>query len=195
MVEELQQLKKTIEKVVSLDSEAWQSLENIFNLKSYEKNQYFAKDDSFPEKIGFIVTGFYRAFYRTFDGIEYNKTFFGPNDFILPLASLITGKKNQINIQALTPAVVLTADFKSFTNLYDSHHSIERFARKVIEIEWCKKETRELQLVLNTAEERYEIFLKEYAGLENVIPQYHIASYLGITPVSLSRLRSKRIKK
>ncbi len=195
MVEGLQQLKKTIEKVVSLDSEAWQSLENIFNLESYEKNQYFAKDDSFPEKMGFIVTGFYRAFYRTLDGIEYNKTFFGPNDFILPLASLITGKKNQINIQALTPAVVLTADFKSFTNLYDSHHSIERFARKAIEIEWCKKETRELQLVLNSAEERYENFLSEHPGLENVIPQYHIASYLGITPVSLSRLRSKRIKK
>ena len=54
-----------------------------------------------------------------------------------------------------------------------------------------KKEVREIQIVLNNATERYEFFRQEHPGLENKIPQYHIASYLGVTPIQLSRIRAK----
>ena len=62
----------------------------------------------------------------------------------------------------------------------------------VIQWEWVRKEIREIRLVTLSAEERYELFLNEYPGLEHRIPWYYIASFLGITPVALSRIRRKK---
>ncbi len=189
------QLKAVLEFLTDLQDEAWQSLEKLFMLKPFKKGEYFAKAGEYPREMGFVVSGIFRAFYRNENGIEYNKTFFLSNTFMSPFASLIFDTQNHINLQALADSEMLVADYKKLTRLYDQYTSLERFARKAIEIEWCKKEQRELRLVLNSAEERYDSFLEEHPGLENQIPQYHIASYLGITPVALSRIRAKRRKK
>jgi hypothetical protein len=77
-------------------------------------------------------------------------------------------------------------------NLYNTFPALERFARKLAESYFVLKEKREIELVLLEAGERYLIFQKEFPGLENRIPQYHIASYLGITPTQLSRIRAKK---
>lgn len=64
----------------------------------------------------------------------------------------------------------------------------------MMEQEWIKKEKQVIQMVTNDAKTNYLIFKKEYPGLENQIPQYHIASYLGITPIQLSRIRARLAK-
>ncbi len=192
---QFKQLRIAFESLVRLAPNEWQQVKRLFSLIRYEKGQYFAKADTYPQEIGFVSSGILRAFYRTSDGVEYNKTFFLENTFVAPLTSLVTKEINQINLQALLDSELLVADYQTFTELYDSIPPVERFARKAIEVEWCRKEMREIRLVLNSAKERYEHFLSEYPGIENLIPQYHIASFLGITPVALSRIRSKRIKK
>ncbi len=189
------QLKTVLESLTTLQDEAWQSFQNLFTLKVFEKGEYFAKAGDLPTDLGFVASGLFRAFYRNENGVEYNKTFFAQNTLMTPLASLVLNSQNHINLQALVKSNLLVANYKAITQLYDNYSSLERFARKAIEIEWCKKEQRELRLVLNSAEERYEHFLEEHPGLENQIPQYHIASYLGITPVALSRIRANRRKK
>lgn len=78
----------------------------------------------------------------------------------------------------------------TFESLYKRHRCWETLGRKLAEGLYIKKEMKERLLLMNTAEERYLQFLKEFPGLEKRVPQYHIASYLGITPVSLSRIRS-----
>ncbi len=65
----------------------------------------------------------------------------------------------------------------------------------MVEFEWVKKEQREIALVLDDATTRYATFRREHPDLENQIPQYHIASYLGITPIHLSRIRGRGPKK
>jgi CRP-like cAMP-binding protein len=77
--------------------------------------------------------------------------------------------------------------------LYDQFEGLERIARKLAENYFMVKEQREIELVLLDASQRYRLFQQEYPGLENRIPQYHIASYLGITPTQLSRIRAKKI--
>ena len=114
---------------------------------------------------------------------------------VAPLAALITKKQNKINLQALEPSVCLVVSYDQLILLFDDHPGLERFSRKIIEFEWIKKEEREIQLVLNNAEERYEQFLIDHPTLESRIPQYHIASYLGITPVALSRIKRQRIER
>jgi hypothetical protein len=76
--------------------------------------------------------------------------------------------------------------------LYDKYPKIERLARILAEYFFVRKEKREIELVTLEAKERYAIFQKEHPKLEQRIPQYHIASYLGITPTQLSRIRSKK---
>ncbi len=192
---QFKQLRTAFEALVGLAPNEWKQVKRLFSLIRIEKRQYFAKADTYPQEIGFVSSGILRAFYRTPDGVEYNKTFFLENTFVAPLTSLVTKEINQINLQALLDSEMLVADYQAFTELYDSIPPVERFARKAIEVEWCRKEIREIRLVLNSARERYEHFLSEYPGIENLIPQYHIASFLGITPVALSRIRSKRIEK
>lgn len=72
--------------------------------------------------------------------------------------------------------------------------SVAAFVKKMVDKLYLRKEKKELELLKSSAEERYLHFLTDYPGLVQRVPQYHIASYLGITPESLSRIRSKLAK-
>ena len=65
---------------------------------------------------------------------------------------------------------------------------------RVMELEWINKERHDIQMVMNDATTNYLIFREAYPGLEDLIPQYYIASYLGITPIQLSRIRARLAK-
>ena len=86
----------------------------------------------------------------------------------------------------------MIADFTRITQLYDSHPKIERLARILAEQFFVQKEKREIELVTLEAKDRYRIFQEEHPQLEQLIPQYHIASYLGVSPTQLSRIRAQR---
>lgn len=133
-----------------------------------------------------------RAFFRNKLGNEYNKTFFTPSSFVAAYSSITTTQKNLINIQCLTNCTLFVADFKQLTSLYKDYPKFESLARIMAEYKFSIKEKREIELVTLEATERYEIFKKEHPNLENLINQYHIASYLGITPTQLSRIRAQK---
>jgi CRP-like cAMP-binding protein len=191
----LNQMKEVMLSIEPLSEACWSDIISLVQEKEYPKNSYFAEEGDYPTDLGFVGKGTFRAFYRTADGVEYNKTFFTENTFMVALTAIVTQSMNLINIQALEDATVLKLNYHKFTQLYDQYHALERLVRKVIELEWVKKEVREIRLVLNNATERYQFFQEEHPGLENKIPQYHIASYLGVTPIQLSRIRAKMVGK
>lgn len=162
-----------------------------FHAMSLPKGAYIAREGEKSWKLAFVQKGVMRAFFRNNAGKEYNKTFFSEGHFVGAYSSLITGQENLINIQCLTPCEVLIADYKEITKYYVQYARFEEFGRKIAEYKFVLKEKREIELVTLNASERYEIFKKEHAGLENRIPQYHIASYLGISATQLSRIRAK----
>ncbi len=172
--------------------EAFSDLLHLFSFQTIKKGAYFAREGERPQKLCFLGKGFFRAYYLSSNGTEYNKSFYLENDFYCAYSSLILNQPNYINIQAMEDCEMLVCNYHEMTRLYDKHHCLERFSRKVAEWLFAKKEMREIQMVIHQAEERYQIFLQEYPNLENRIPQYHIASYLGITPVQLSRIRAKK---
>lgn len=92
----------------------------------------------------------------------------------------------------MTDCHLLVADFDKVTLLYKDFPKIESLARILAEHKFAIKEKREIELVTLEAKERYDIFKNEHPGLENQISQYHIASYLGISPTQLSRIRTKK---
>ena len=188
----MNELKKYLQNQIYFTKSEMELFLSLFSERHLKKNEYLAIAGEYSTKLAFISTGVMRAFYRNNEGNEYNKTFFTKANFVGAYSSLITGQQNQINIQCLTDCTCQIANFGKMTRLYNDYPKIERLARKLAENKFAIKEKREIELVTLDASERYEIFRKEHPNLENLIPQYHIASYLGISPTQLSRIRSKK---
>lgn len=177
---------------LKLETPAIEALISLFREEKLTKKQYLAKRGEYSKKFAFVQSGILRAFYQSNNGTEYNKTFFCENNFVGAYSSLITGEKNLIDIQCITDCHLLVGDYKSFTQLYHTFPALESFARIMAERFFVSKEKREVELATLEAKDRYRIFQLEHAGLEQRIPQYHIASYLGITPTQLSRIRAQK---
>lgn len=188
----MNELKVYLETLINFTENEMDVFTSLFSEIQLKKNEYFAKEGEFSSKLAFLSIGVMRAFFRSKSGNEYNKTFFTPSNFVAAYSSITTKQRNLINIQCLTDCTLLVADFKKLSSLYKDFPKIESLARIMSEYKFSIKEKREIELVTLEATERYEIFKKEHSNLENVISQYHIASYLGITPTQLSRIRAKK---
>lgn len=185
----MDELQKFFNNLTPIPADALDRFAGLFTPRILEKGEFFISDGQMAKEIGFLEKGVARAFYRNAAGVEYNKHFFVAPCLIGGYASLITGKPNQINQQALTDCHIRVATFSDIAALYPVFPSIERAARMLAERFFVQKEQREIELVLLDADKRYQIFRDDFPGLEQQIPQYHIASYLGITPTQLSRIR------
>lgn len=188
----MNELKKYLNKFIHFTENEMEIFTSLFSEMELKKDEYFTKEGEFSVKLAFISEGVMRAFFRNNSGTEYNKTFFTPSNFVAAYSSITTKQKNLINIQCLTNCKILVANFDKITLLYNDYPKIERLSRIFAEYKFAIKEKREIELVTIEATERYEIFKKEHPNLENLINQYHIASYLGITPTQLSRIRAKK---
>lgn len=191
----MNKLKTFLDRLSPLSTASWKKFSNLFTAKTLKKGEFYIRDGQMAKEIGFLNSGILRAFYQSDDGAEYNKHFFLPHCFIGGYASLISGKINVINQQALTDCELLVANYTDIQKLYSSCPDIEGISRLLAEQFFIQKEQREIEIVLMDAEKRYKIFQKDFPSLEQHIPQYHIASYLGITPTQLSRIRRKIAKK
>ncbi|MFC5406649.1 Crp/Fnr family transcriptional regulator [Cohnella soli] len=136
----------------------------------------------------FCSEGFFRLFYTLPDGREYNVGFSLENDFATSYASTLKGEQSAFTIEAMEDSVVIEIPYELLKDLMDKSHMWERFVRRSVERLYIRKEERERELLYLSAMERYHAFLLKYPGLDKRIPQYHIASYIGVSPVSLSRL-------
>lgn len=188
----MDELKAYLETLIPFTENEIKVFTSFFSEVQLKKNEYFANEGEFSSQLAFISTGVMRAFFRNKSGDEYSKTFFTPSNFVAAYSSITTKQKNSINIQCLTDCTLFIADFKQLSSLYREYPKFESLARIMAEYKFYIKEKREIELVTLDASQRYEIFKKEHPGLENLINQYHIASYLGITPTQLSRIRAKK---
>ena len=187
----MQLLKDYFNSISPLSEETWEEIAPLFKKQSLPAQALFAKPNETARKIAFLESGCVRAFFTNSEGKEYNKQFFTSPGIIGAYTSLLTGNKNLIPQQALTDCVIWMADYNRLKGYFDHFHDLERLARKIAEHYFLEKEKKELEIVLKDATERYLIFQKEFPKLELTIPQYHIASYLGISATQLSRIRNQ----
>ena len=168
-------------------------MSETFVYHELKKDEYFIQKGQFAKEIAFLETGIVRAYYINSDGKEYNKTFFSAPTIIGSYASLISKQKNTVAQQALTDCKIWKASFHTIEKLSEGNFEIERLRRIIAEGYFLRNEKKELEMALLDADKRYLILQKEYPGIELEIPQYHIASYLGISPTQLSRIRKKML--
>lgn len=189
----MEELRAYFNGISVLSDSTWTKILPLFRERKIKRREYFVRENELAKEIAFLKTGVVRAYFTNYEGKEYNKQFFVEPAIIGAYTSLLTGKSNIIAQQALTDCVVYTCNYKSLTDLYISHPDLERLARKIAEHYFLEKEKKEIEIVLLNATERYSIFKNEFPTLEQLIPQLHIASYLGISATQLSRIRKEII--
>lgn len=186
----MESLREYVTQVYPLPPATWEALTPLIHPSHLKRNTFFAERGDQPSDLGFLQSGSVRAFYRDPKGQDYNKTFFVGPCFFAAMSALVTGQPSQIYIQAMEDCEILRLPYPELKGLYDQHPALERLARMIVEGIFVVKEQREIDLVTLDAKARYLKFRSAFPGLENRIPQYHIASYLGVTPTQLSRIRT-----
>jgi CRP-like cAMP-binding protein len=184
-------LLSVLREVTEIPREEWDYFKQYLQWESVERGHVLLHNGEQCEQVFFCASGILRMYYHTRDGSEYNKSFIIERGFFTSYSSLILSIPSYFSIQSMVSSVVAAFPGRILEQLYMRHSCWETVGRKLVEQLYVKKELKERQLLLYSAEERYRMFLKEYPNLDRRIPQYHIASYLGITPVSLSRLKRK----
>lgn len=179
----------TIRHIVEVpDSEAEKFL-SLLKPSSLPKGSYFLREGQIPTKFAFISQGLVRYLYVDQKGTEYTKNFITAGVFMSSYSAMITQTPSQMYIQALEDSQLYEINFKDWLELKKGHPCWNKLLVYILEKVFALKEKRERDLLLLDAQTRYELFKKEYPNLEPRIKQHMIASYLGISPISLSRLK------
>lgn len=183
------QMRTALLEWVDLEEPQWQQFTSIFQCKTFQKQEYILLPGAKFHELYFVYSGLLRFYYMTDDGMESNKAFIAENTFAGSLATYHLNLPIMYGIQALETTTLLAANFRDFVNLFEQHPIFDRLGRKLAEWLLIRKELRTRSLLQQQARERYLDFIKQHSDLVKRIPQYHIASFLGITEVSLSRIK------
>lgn len=162
--------------------EALSDLERLFEPITLDKGDFLIREGERAHHIYILIDGVIRVYYAN-NGMEYNKTFFTPNSFPTALTALLSDAACELNFQALIPCNLVRFSYREYRKLFEQHRCLESFMLRIMEQIWVKKERHDIRMVTQNATDNYLIFREEHPGLEQQIPQYHIASYLGITPI------------
>ncbi len=174
-----------------MPSERVDELLLIGKIKTIEKGEYFIREGYTPRKLAFVNAGLFRYVYINNKGIEYTKGIITENSFVASYSAMISKSKSHFFIEALENSEILEISYEKWKALLETDTFWVKFLLTLIEKGFAIKEKRERELLLFDAETRYTNYLKEFPQMENRIKQTIIASYLGIQPETLSRIKNK----
>ncbi len=157
--------------------------------RKIRRKHYLLQHDDLCKHYTFIITGCFRMFSVDQKGTEHNLQFAAENDWITDMGSFYSGKPSQLYIEAIEPSHILQIEKGDLLFLYSHFSRVNRNFRVIIEIKFVELQNRLLQNISSTVEERYIYFLEHYPHLSHRLPSTQIASYLGVTPEFLSKVR------
>lgn len=163
--------------------------------KKYLKGQYIVQQGDICKNQYFIISGCTKTFYMDANGQEHIVLFAIEDWWTSDIGSFITQTPADFNIQCIENTELLQISFENTEELYVKIPKLERFFRKIIERALVASQKRIIRNFSLTAKERYLIFSNTYPKINNRIPQYMIASYLGISKEFLSKIKSQIVLK
>jgi CRP-like cAMP-binding protein len=186
--------QKLKEKYQFLKMEDLMELINICKFQNIPKNEHFIRAGDTTKKVGFIISGLIR-FYHLKDGDEYNIIFKKEFEMASSFESIILNQPSTYSFEALEDTQMMVYDYNEMEELFSKNHQLERFGRHFIQQELAQAIKIYEGHLFFSPEERYLKFIEKYPDLMNRVPLKHLSSFLGITPVSLSRIRKRVIGK
>jgi CRP-like cAMP-binding protein len=146
------------------------------------------------DRLGFVVHGLIRKLHLSEQGKRVVRGFAGPGSVVGAYASLLTRQPSHLRVEALEPTGLFVLQWSEIDALYARHVCWQIVGRRLAEANLVEREQRAHELLTASATERYRRFCATHRDLLPRLRDYDIASYLGITPVSLSRLRARRLR-
>jgi len=183
-------LIQTIRKYIPLSLEDEAVIRRLFHQKDYKKGDHLLAEGEICRHITFIETGLVR-YYINKDGEERTNYFNKEGEFVCDYPSFLPHLPSIVNIQALEDCRVWTIGFDDMQRLYKEVRYGERFGRLGIEEVFVTVAAQMGSIYTDPPEMRYQKFLHNYPAIVQRIPQYFIASYVGVKPQSLSRIRKR----
>lgn len=166
-------------------------VEKVFTKEQLPKHYKLHQQGTVCNKLFYIESGLSRTFYRNEEGKDITYRFNEENTFTALIESYLTQKPSFYTIELLEPAIIHSAPFADFERLLDKHPELMKVNSHVLRNFLLQSNERIIALQFHTAQERYKAFADKNPGLLQRISLGHLASYLGITQETLSRIRSK----
>jgi len=190
----IESLLEYFDRILPLDKGEKELVQAKFSPRLFRKRQYVLQEGNPCTHFYFIVMGCLRMYKIDDQGNTHILQFAAENSWINDLGSFHSLNPSALNIDAIEDTVVLQISRDDLVTIYLQAPKFNRIFRVLLENSFVRLQERLLQNISSTSEERYQSFLEVYPHLANRLSQVQIASFLGITPEFLSRLRNKRNK-
>ena len=184
--------------IVEINDEEWLFLSKLLSVVEYKRGDIIYKEGDVQKKIYFINYGIIRSYFIDVNGHDFTWHIHYSGDganiknyFVTDYASFTKQKPSKLFFEVLKDVELISIDYSALNNLYNVSAKWQKFGRLMAENAYDLTHQRTLSLLTESADTRYKRLLKESPELLQQVPQYYIASFLGITPQSLSRIRKK----
>jgi CRP-like cAMP-binding protein len=189
-------LKKTLDSYYPLSDKTWEDFKNICTIKEIKKNEYAFELYDKVDAFSYVYKGLFRTFSFNEKAEEYTKKFFWETKFYGPMVALLYKKPINAVVQAMEDSTVIDINHDKYRKLLKKYDDLKFFHIFYLEKHWVlERDDISSSLVLDNAKQRYEKFNEEFKNIIKRIPKHYIASYLGISPTHLSRIRKELKKK
>lgn len=183
-----------IKSYASISGNSIAALLDLVHFESIPKGQTYIKLNSRNEYDYFLLSGICRSYITDPEGEDITISFFQDRSVLTPNVARSFNARSIVNIQALTEVEIGAFRAKDLVELIREREELRGFANSVLQKELIIKSNKELQNAALNSRDRLILFRKQYKNFENLVPHSYIASYLGITNISLSRLRGNLAK-
>jgi CRP-like cAMP-binding protein len=180
----------SIQNLITLSPTEIGIVTSLFKEKTFKKGDFFLEEGQICKQAGFVAKGLLR-YYINHNGEEKTYAFSQENDYVCNYESFLPQGPSSKIIQALEDCDVLVISHDDLQVFYANVREGERFGRIAIEVVFLQLLKDVNSFYTETPELRYERFIKNHADLQQRISQYHIASFVGVKPQSLSRIRKR----
>ncbi|MBL7932827.1 MAG: Crp/Fnr family transcriptional regulator [Bacteroidia bacterium] len=188
-------LFESIKKHVAISDEQLKAFVSLATERKYKKGQFLLTEGSTIRKTHFIKKGALIAYYVDLQGMEHVVQFGIEGWWISDIQSYVKGDVAKLNVQALEDSSIYEFSNEVMEKAYDEIPPITRYFLKITQNAFATFQARVLADLSESAEKRYKLFREKYPKIELRFPQKMIASYIGVTPESLSRLKKGLINK
>ncbi|MGS2739285.1 Crp/Fnr family transcriptional regulator [Sinomicrobium sp. M5D2P17] len=182
-------------KFFPLDQKEKEEVLRLFKPRVLKRKAFLLQEGEICRDFTFVVSGCLRMYALDTNFKEHNLQFSVENTWISDIQSFYSEQQSKLYIEAIEPSMVLQIGHDDLLHLYVNYHKFDRNFRIIVEQKYMDYQQRILQNISSTAEDRYRTFIREFPNLVTRLPSTQIASYLGVTPEFLSKIRKKIAQK